>query len=190
MYRRRAFRRRAVFSPRGRAHQALVQANHLKDDENYEEAAEIFERLAKAAQDRGILKHAPFLYLQAAHCYLLASKTDRGVGLVSHGLRLLEKTQRWPALHKAGERSVEELKKLGHTEVAEKIQKWLDETLKDHPEASSPEYSYPYSAQKRIPNLPAKCPNCGATLRSDQAEWIDETTAECLYCGSAIKAEG
>jgi hypothetical protein len=161
----------------------------MKDAGNYEEAAEIFERLAKGAQDRGILKHAPFLYLQAAHCCLLASKTDRGVGLMSQGLRLLEETQRWPALHKAGERSVTELKNLGHTEVAEKIQEWLDETLKDHPEATSPEYGTPYATQKRIPKLPSKCPHCGATLRSDQAEWIDETTAECIYCGSAVKSE-
>jgi len=41
---------------------------------------------------------------------------------------------------------------------------------------------------KALPRLPASCPFCGAPLRSDQVEWIDERRARCAYCGSPVKA--
>ena len=36
-------------------------------------------------------------------------------------------------------------------------------------------------------SLPATCSQCGAPLRSDEVEWIDEQSAECAFCGSVIK---
>jgi hypothetical protein len=158
----------------------------LKDNGNYKEAAEIFERLARGAHNRGMLKQAPFLYLQAAHCCLLSSQAKRGIGLMNQGLRLLEETQRWPALFKAGERSVAELRRRGHNQEADDLQGWLDDALKEHPEASQ---EISGISGRSAPRLPSKCPFCGATLRSDQIEWIDGDTAECLYCGSAVPAE-
>jgi hypothetical protein len=38
--------------------------------------------------------------------------------------------------------------------------------------------------------LPAHCPNCGAPIRSDEAEWVDSMTAECGYCESMVHATG
>jgi D-tyrosyl-tRNA(Tyr) deacylase len=36
--------------------------------------------------------------------------------------------------------------------------------------------------------LPAKCPACLAPVRADEVEWIDETSAECAFCGTTLKA--
>jgi hypothetical protein len=36
--------------------------------------------------------------------------------------------------------------------------------------------------------LPAQCGGCGARLVPDEVEWHDAHTAECLYCGTVIKA--
>jgi len=160
-----------------------MNANRLEESGHYRDAGEIFERLARGAQQRGILKHAPFLYLRAAHCYLHASQADHALNLMKQGLQLLEDTRRWQALSKAGERSIQELEELGHTQAASETRVWLDKILQDHPEAVQAASVTPQPALK----LPEKCPFCGATIRSDQVEWIDQDTAECLYCGSAVQ---
>ena len=182
MFRRARFRRPG---PR----QALITANRLKDNQEYEEAAQIFERLGKGAQERGMQKRAPFLYIQAAHCRLLASQPERGVGLLSQGLRLLEESQQWSALHRSGTTAVEELKRLGQIQAAEKVQSWLDQILKDHPEAETPSFEHLSTSDNTPPKLPAKCPYCGASVHPDQVEWITLNSAECLYCGSTVEAE-
>jgi hypothetical protein len=171
--------------PGGGPRQALLNANRLEEAGHYRDAAEIFERLARGAQQRGILKHAPFLYLRAAHCYLHASQAEHAIDLMNLGLQLLCDTGRWRALYKAGERSVLELREMGNTQAANEVQAWLDKTLQDHPEAIHDAAAPSKPAHK----LPAKCPFCGATVRSDQVEWIDADTAECLYCGSAVQAD-
>src|SRR5258708_11103989 len=35
--------------------------------------------------------------------------------------------------------------------------------------------------------LPTNCPKCGAPVRGDSATWINDQTAECEYCGSAVR---
>jgi tetratricopeptide (TPR) repeat protein len=186
MFRRRPLGRRyKPIPPGGGPRQALLNANRLEEAGHYRDAAEIFERLARGAHQRGILKHAPFLYLRAAHCYLLASQAEHALELMNQGLHLLHETRRWRVLHKAGERSVTELKEMGQAKAANEVQAWLDKTLQDHPEA----IQAAAGSSKPSHKLPAKCPFCGATIRSDQVEWIDEDTAECLYCGSSVQAE-
>jgi hypothetical protein len=43
--------------------------------------------------------------------------------------------------------------------------------------------------EKPKPILPTNCPGCGGPIRSDEVEWADELTAECPYCGSAVRAQ-
>ncbi|MFZ1040693.1 MAG: hypothetical protein WCA79_20945 [Anaerolineales bacterium] len=43
----------------------------------------------------------------------------------------------------------------------------------------------PGSAKRGI--LPTNCPKCGAPVHGDEATWIDNLTAECDYCGAAIR---
>jgi hypothetical protein len=37
--------------------------------------------------------------------------------------------------------------------------------------------------------LPAICSQCGAPVRSDEVEWIDDTSAECDFCGVVLQVE-
>lgn len=41
----------------------------------------------------------------------------------------------------------------------------------------------------RRAKLPAVCSQCGAPVRSDEVEWIDEMSAECDFCGAVLQAE-
>jgi len=37
--------------------------------------------------------------------------------------------------------------------------------------------------------LPTSCPKCGAPVHGGDANWIDNNTAECDYCGALLRAE-
>ena len=37
--------------------------------------------------------------------------------------------------------------------------------------------------------LPTSCPKCGAPVHGTEANWVDNNTAECDYCGALIRAE-
>ena len=152
----------------------------------YESAAVIFERLANGAQQRGMVKRAPYLYLQAARAHLKADQENRAESLLYYGLDLLAENGQWNAMHRFGNEAVSEYRKLGSEKAVQKLEGWLHEKLKDHPESES----HAFNTQKEVvPRLPAKCPSCGATIRPNEVEWLDQHTAKCLYCGSAVQAQ-
>ncbi len=37
--------------------------------------------------------------------------------------------------------------------------------------------------------LPTNCPKYGATVLSDEVDWVDNNTVECEYCGTLIRIE-
>jgi uncharacterized Zn-finger protein len=81
-------------------------------------------------------------------------------------------------------RSVAELNARGLTNEAKQIEDFLKKTL---PAGFVP--AARTEAEKPRPVLPTACPGCGGPLRSDEVEWADEVTAECPYCGSAVRAQ-
>ncbi len=191
MFRRRQLNRRgmlrrlSILEPGPR--QMLIHANQLKDSGHFGEAAEIYERLARGAENRGILVRAPHLYLEAAFCRLSAKQAQPSIDLMWQGFHLLEKTKRWNAIFRNGKAAELELQRAGQVEAAGKLQTWLDQTLKDYPEATIPVPEI--ATAQKPPRFPPKCPQCGASIHVDQAEWIDESSLECPYCGSAIQPE-
>lgn len=164
-----------------KAQQILQRAHHLMEEKEYAQAAEIFERLAQGAKQRGMLQRAPRLFLQAGRAYVLAKKENQGVGCIRQGLNILARSQRWPALHRAGKRVVYELTESEYPKLAQEFEDWLEETLPDRIEDA------PRPASTRSVTLPLKCPSCGAPIRSDEVEWADSTTAVCPYCGSGLR---
>ncbi len=177
-------RRRPMGPPpeHNRARRALQRAHRSMENGNYANAAEIFERLARAAHDRGILRQAPRLYLQAGRANVLAGNTEKGSDLLRQGLNIFADSQRWGHLHKTGERVVEELEQWGHPEIAKEFEQWIKDTLPEMPEAYQP-------SEKAVsrPQLPIHCPSCGGPIRADEVEWLDTSNAECPYCGSGVR---
>jgi len=165
----------------GPAAQKLLRRGHqLLENGDHSGAAQIFERLARGAEDRGMLRHAPNLYLQAARANLLSGKQKEGGDLIYCGLNIFATNKHWPALARAGSRVTIELKQLGHQELAGEISKWLSNNLPE------PLESYP-KTQPQKAQLPLKCPSCGGALRPDEIEYLDSTTGECPYCGSSVR---
>ncbi len=182
------FRRRPFVRPFRRAVMpaippALMRANELLASGNYPAAAEAYEQLARGAQTRG-LPHDAQLFLQAGRCRILAGQIPAGMTDLKQGLAILAARGRWPRLLNAARRAAADLNARGLTAEAAEIEAWLKQTLPAG-FAESPAVAAP--ARPRL--LPTACPACGAPLHADEVEWSDEFTAECPYCGGAVRAE-
>jgi len=160
---------------------ALMRANELLASGNYPAAAQAYEQLARGAQTRG-LPHDAQLFLQAGRCHILAGQVPAGMTALKQGLTILAGRGNWMRLQKAGARAVNELRARGLTSEAAEIEALLKSLL-----PSGFESQAPAAAPKRL--LPTHCPSCGAPILSDEVEWADEATAECPYCGGAVRAE-
>jgi hypothetical protein len=158
----------------------LQEANFAFDKGEYGRAGELFERIAETAGARGGPR-APILYLQAGRARVLAGQTALGMPSLKRGLEMLAERGQSERLSQAGTRVIMELNDRGLKNEASEIEILLKRILTSTP--SSDEANTP----SKRPVLPTHCPSCGAAMRPDEVEWLDEVTAECAYCGSPIR---
>ena len=155
----------------------LQEANFAFDKGEYGRAGELFEKIADTAAARGGPR-APFFYLQAGRARIFAGQTALGMPSLRRGLELLAQREQFPRLQQAGTRVISELNERGLQKEASELETWLRNVLPSAPSSDSP--------VKRSA-LPTHCPSCGAGVRPDEVEWLDDVTAECAYCGSPIR---
>jgi hypothetical protein len=147
---------------------------------DYAQSAQTFERLgAVAAARRG--PRAPRFYILAARGWMHAGEPRHGEPLLDEGRRLALAMGAFPALIPLLARLHGEMVALGLNEQAARIASWLPE---GQPQAHSESQN-----NRLTPKLPLKCASCGASVHPGEVEWLDETTAECAYCGSALRDE-
>jgi len=155
----------------------LQEANFVFDKGEYGRAGELFERIAETADARNGPR-APMFYLQAGRARILAGQTSLGMPSLKRGLQLLAQREQSTRLQNAGKRVISELNEHGLSKEASEIGAWLKTALPSATSFESP-------AQRQT--LPTHCPACGAGVRPDEVEWLDDVTAECAYCGSPIR---
>jgi len=189
------FRRRRILRPIAAAaraipaaggkqvHPELVRANELMQAGQYLQAAASFIRIAEVVRGRHGPR-APFFFLKAGHCYILADQVDEGMTCLRQGLGLLAGNGRWADLDRFGQVVVSHLNEKGYTAEAGEISSWLAGTLAGKPVVDA---SGGHKVERAL--LPTRCPSCGAMVVSREVDWIDDLTAECSYCGGPIRAE-
>jgi hypothetical protein len=168
----------------------LQRAHELMTSGNYPAAAEAFEQLARAGEARQHPKTAQ-MYLQAGRARILAGQKETGFAHLKRGLSLM--AEHPVQLQRAGGRVINELNEQGMSTEAQEIVQWLKTSLPPAPNAIGvrPETrSGAPVASARKPILPTNCPSCGGIVRADDIDWLDDVTAECNWCGSAVRAEG
>jgi hypothetical protein len=158
----------------------LQEANFAFDKGEYGRAGELFERIAETAAARGGPR-APLFYLQAGRARVFAGQTALGMPSLKRALELLSQKRLFLRLHRVRRRLINELRERGLDKEAAEIETWMNS-----PEASLSE-TESQEIQAKRPVLPTHCPSCGAAVRPDEIEWLDEVTAECAYCGSPIR---
>lgn len=179
---RRAFRRQARKAFARQVPPILQEANLAFDKGDFGRAAELFERIAEGADARGGPR-APLLHLQAGRARIYAGQTALGLPSIKRGLGLFAERRQFQRLVNAQTRALSELKERGLVNEAAEIDAWLKTIA-----PSANEFATPLPPSKK-PVLPTHCPQCGAALRPDEVEWLDEVTAECGYCGSPVREE-
>lgn len=167
----------------GKIPPALQRANQMMAAGQYAQAADIFERFARGALARNGPR-APWFFLQAGQARILAGQIPAGMAHLQQGLSLFAARGHWQKLHNGGMRLVRELNAHGLTAEAKQIEDTLKAILPGGFVAGPGT-----SAEKPKPTLPTNCPGCGGPIHSDEVEWTDDATAECPYCGSAVRAE-
>lgn len=160
----------------------LVRSNELLATGQFAEGADGLEELARAAEGRGG-RRAANLYLEAGRARVMAGQNAEGVGLLKRGLGLLAASPFQNRLAGAARRIIDELQERGLAEEAEQIAVLVGGL---EPETDSLTAG---PAALRRPPLPTRCPGCGAPVRPDEVDWLDDVTAECEYCGSPVRAE-
>ena len=177
---RRMFRRQVRKTLAQEVPPVLQEANFTFDKGEYGRAAELYERIAQAADARGGPR-APLFHLQAGRSRIYAGQTALGMPSLKRGLELFAQRGQLHKLQNAGSRVVSELKQRGLTKEAAEIETLLQGIAPSMPAVEMP--------PARRPILPTHCPSCGAPLRPDDVDWLDEVTAECVYCGSPVREE-
>jgi len=158
----------------------LQEANFVFDKGEYGRAGELFENLAQAADARGGAR-APIFHLQAGRARVFAGQTRLGLPSLKRGLQLLSQRSPGFKFRRAARRVIDELESRGLKAEAAEIEAWIKDMSPFMPEVDTE----PTPAKR--PMLPTHCPSCGAAVRPDEVEWLDEVTAECAYCGSPIR---
>ena len=158
----------------------LQEANFAFDKGEYGRAGELYEVIAQSADGRGGPR-APLFHLQAGRARLYAGQAKLGIPSLKRGLELLAQRGQTHKLTQAGARLLAELNEHGWTDEANEMESWIRKLSPSMPTAEGS----PAPAPR--PALPARCPACGAPVRPDEVEWLDEQSAECAYCGSPIR---
>lgn len=157
----------------------LPRANKLIETGQHKEAAKIYEALARKAEDRGMARVAPNLYLQAGRAHLLAGDHQAGLDLLQAGLSIFAKTMRWAALQQASQQICSDLEQLGYAGLIESITSWTSQVIPDS-------FQLDHSAQLGHGQVPLRCPVCHAILKPGEVELLSQDKAECPLCGSQV----
>ena len=160
---------------------ALQRTNELMSIGQYAAAAENYELFARGALQRGGPR-APVFFLQAGRARILAGQVPVGMAHIQQGLSIFASRGQVAEVQRAGTRVIAELNERGLAAEAAQVEAYL-KTVIPAGFVATP------GAAKPKPVLPTNCPGCGGPIRSDEVAWVDDITAECPFCGSAVRAE-
>ncbi|MBI5876890.1 MAG: hypothetical protein HZB53_04500 [Chloroflexi bacterium] len=173
---------RAVGLLEPRPRQMVNEAHALEAAGRHAEAAALFAQVADLAAQHGVLDRAGNLSLQASRCLLNGGDAAGALARARTGLNLLVQAGREHRAAMSFQMAVDALRAQGHAAEAAALQKEFT-SLAQTAAADEPD-----DEPAARGHLPPKCVNCGGPLRPGDVDWIDDATAECPYCGSAVRA--
>jgi hypothetical protein len=162
---------------------SLVEANQLWASGHPAQAAASFAQIASVMQESQHPRRAANLHAQAARAFADAREPVRALEQARAALTLFLQLQ-MPA------RAVQFFTNITHL--------MANQGLQSAAQALQTEFGariaglpapQPASAPELRGRLPAACPKCGGPVRSDEVSWIDQTSAECIYCGAILQTE-
>ncbi len=175
---RRAMRASGLLGERPK--QLLREAHRLVELQRYAEAAALFAQLADGAARLGMPARAAHLALFATRAYLEAGDTPNTLTRARQALQFWLDAERESKAQPVFTQLIADLR-------ARALHAEANTLLNEFPHLSDTLTAADTPTSRG--QLPAQCPNCGGPLRSDEVDWVDETSAECAYCGGVVKTE-
>jgi hypothetical protein len=153
----------------------LRRAHNMVAAGEFGEGAAELEAIAQQAAAKGI-PMAALLMVEAGLAWIQGGEVSRGVALAERGLAWVSEGEAGTRLAMLRDRVGDTLRKAGYSAEAEAILKSFEvaEATPQQPAVRK--------------DLPGECPQCGGIVRTDEVEWIDDSSAVCDYCGSILKA--
>jgi hypothetical protein len=166
-----------------------MRAARILADGNPGRAARKLQRLGHRLDRSGHPLPAAGVRMEAAYAEALGHRPQEALQSALFALDTFADAG-WPQrIAPAILRIVRALRQNGHLAEAGELEQRLDQALQAVG-ATPRQITEQLDASRPASHgsLPAKCPSCGGPLFPDEVEWSDPMTAECLYCGSAVKA--
>ena len=166
----------------GGGQQRVREAQALMAQGRFEDAAKLFSQVSDEAAQRGMIRPAGYLAMQAARAYAQAGKGDEALNQAKRALDIMLNAGNPIQATRAMPRAITFLRGHGFAAQANVLEQKATKRLA---KVGLTLQAMPMGMGR---SLPATCPQCAGPLRSDDAEWIDATSAECPWCGSTVKA--
>lgn len=161
--------------------QALMQANRLVEKGKLNEAGAEFARLADELEESRP-RQAANLHAAAAYAFVGAGAAEQALQHAVQALQMFQQyrmLQRFPVFFANITR---EMQDHGMHAAAQQ----LEDKFGLH--AQQAQHGPDAGAEERRGAMPAVCPHCGGAVRSDEVQWVDAVSAECIYCSGIIQA--
>lgn len=159
--------------------EVLRRANEMIANQHYAETAPLYGQLALEMEQSSHPRWAANLHAQAAHTYADAGNEPQALAQSQVALRLFiqyRMVRRTPRFYA---NITHKLNAKGMKSAAMALQQeFSNRAVMRAPTMLAP---------ARPGRLPTACPQCGAPVRRDELSWVDDQTAECVYCGSLIQ---
>ncbi|MGZ6346486.1 MAG: hypothetical protein ACXWNC_02795 [Anaerolineales bacterium] len=160
---------------------SLVRANQLVASGYPGQAAPLFASLANELETTAHPRRAANLHAQAAHAYADSQNEQSALDQARRALTAFIQNQmvnRTPVFY-------------GNI-----IRKFTNKGMKSAVDSLTVEFgskigpsaAQPTSAASHQGQLPTNCSKCGAPIHTSDANWVDDQTIECDFCGSLIRS--
>jgi hypothetical protein len=176
----------------------LQQANQLMTAGDAAQAAPLFAQLAAQMEASQHPRRAANLHARAAHAFADNQQGQMALGqargalnlFLAHGMLVRAPTFFSNITRKLNNHNMQNAASALHQEYGPRLHNGPMQRRRmrrqgggdDAEEAAAP-------AAPAHGMLPTSCPKCGAPVHGAEANWIDNNTAECDYCGALLRAE-
>ena len=172
----------------------LKQANALMTNGNAGQAAPLFAQLAAQMEASGHPRRAANLHARAAHAFADSQAGQMALGQARSALNLFISNGMALRAPMFFSNITRKMGNHGMTNAANALQQEYAGRLRGGGGLRRRQGG-PGVAAAAAPaapvrgTLPTSCPKCGAPVHGGEANWIDNNTAECDYCGALLRAE-
>jgi len=159
--------------------EVLAKANQLMANNNSADAAPLYSELAREL-DTPRPRRAANLHARAAHAHADAGNEQLALAQARAALTMFIQYRMINRAPVFFANITRKFNNKGMKNSASALQNEFGNRV-----GQMPPQPAPGSVKRGV--LPTNCPKCGAPIHSDEATWIDNLTAECDYCGAAIR---